>query len=83
MIFTRVGVVIAWLALVLGVSRFAMATLVAFKLYPAGFEASRYLGSATPGEATNQGIIVILVAVALGILTEISRSVRRKEEPVP
>jgi hypothetical protein len=82
MFFTRVGVVVAWLALLLGASRFAMGMLVAFKLYPAEFEASRYLGSTTPGEAVNQGLLVLLIAIALGILTEISRSLRKNaDEP--
>lgn len=70
--------IFAWLALILGASRLAMGIFVAFKIYPSEFEPSRYLGSTTSGEAINQGLLVILIAVSLGILVEISRAIRER-----
>lgn len=76
MVFTRLGTVFAWIALVVGVARLATGLIVAFNLQVPGFDASRYLGSDTSGRAIDQGIMVLLIAVALGTLTEIGRSLR-------
>lgn len=78
MFFTRVGIVVSWLGLVLGVAHFALGWFIFFNLDTPGFDAARYLGSSNPGRMTNQGLMVIVIALALGILAEISRSVRGK-----
>lgn len=77
MFFTRVGTAIAWLGLVLGVLRIALGLFAGSNLDTPGFNPVRYLGSATPGQAIDQGTIVIVVAVALGVLAEIGRSIHR------
>ena len=76
MFFTRVGRIIAYLALVLGVLRTAMGFVGASTSDYQAF-AQRYLGTETTGEAINQGMIMILIAVVVGVLTDISRSVER------
>jgi ABC-type amino acid transport system permease subunit len=78
MFFTWVGTIAAWVALVFGALRIATGLYVAFNRNTPDFEPSRYLGSGTSGHAIDQGIMVILFAIALGTLTEISRSIRRK-----
>jgi hypothetical protein len=42
--------------------------------------AQRYLGSATTGEAIDQGLMLVVFGIAIGILTDISRSVMAKSE---
>ncbi len=79
MFFARVGTIVAWLAFVAGVYRIGMGT------YVASFDdaaersalAARYLGSISSGESIDRGVYTILVAVALGILAEIGRSISR------
>ena len=42
--------------------------------------APRYFGSKTTGEVIDQGLIYLLIGVAVGIVAEISRSVAVKAE---
>lgn len=77
MIFTKVGRVIAWLAVAFGGLRIALG----FGLAGGSAEAAqRYLGSATTGEAIDQGLMLVVFGIAIGILTDISRSVMAKSE---
>lgn len=77
MIFTKAGREIAWLAVAFGGLRIALG----FGLAGGNAEAARlYLGSATTGEAIDQGLMLVVFGIALGILTEISRSVAAKSE---
>lgn len=78
MFFTRLGLVVAWLALVVGVGRIVSALAVLWSEDPDAMRA-QLLGSITTGRAIDQGVYAILFAVALGILTEISRSLRRSD----
>lgn len=85
MFFTRIGKVIAYLIFVLGILRVAMGFLGAFG--SADIEsnrafASRYLSAATTGEAINEGMMYILLAVALGVLCEISSKRNKPDEQV-
>jgi hypothetical protein len=66
------GQVIAWLAVVVGGGRI----ITGFSLAGSGDPASiaRYLGSDTTGEAIDQGLMLVVFGVALGILTEISKA---------
>lgn len=75
MFFTRIGGVIAWLAFAVGALRMLMAFSIA-QSEDYAVQARRYLGSKTPGEAIDQGLMVLLFGIGLGILVEISRSVR-------
>ncbi|MBY5973680.1 hypothetical protein KUV28_15080 [Ferrimonas balearica] len=77
-----VGKIVAWLALALGVLRTAMGFFVASIDDPASrtAAASRYLGSATSGEAIDQGIKIFVFGLALGILVKIGRSMSARKE---
>lgn len=76
------GNIVAWLALIIGVLRVSMGIFVANFDDPASraAAASRYLGSATGGEAIDQGIKVFLFGLVLGILVKIGRSLSQKKE---
>lgn len=77
MFFTRLGGIAAWLAFVGGALRVASGLLVA---QSENYEAiaRRYLGSKTPGEAIDQGLMVLIFGICLGVLVEISRSLQRR-----
>jgi hypothetical protein len=86
MFFTRIGKILAHLMFWLGLLRVAMGFL--FALGTPDMESNRaaarhFLSAATTGEAINEGMIAILVAVALGILVEISmgRSLEHQQPP--
>jgi len=77
MFFTRLGTLIAYIGLVMGILRAAMGINILLMFdditsYTAATK--RYLGSTSPGEAIDKGAVCILVSVALGILCEISKS---------
>lgn len=70
--YTKLGRVVAALALMVGVFHLALGVGIASGFLP---EASRaYLGNKTTGETIDQSVYVIVFAIILGILTEISRS---------
>lgn len=75
------GNIVAWLALILGVLRAAMGLLVASLDDPASRAAtsSLYLGSATSGEAIDQGIKAFLFGLVLAILVKIGRSLSERK----
>lgn len=83
MFFTRTGKVIAHIVFWLGALRLGLGAFGAFAT--ANMEnnrafAGRYLAAETTGEAINEAMIYILVAVALGILSEISASRRLSDK---
>lgn len=76
------GNIVAWLSMALGVLRVAMGFFVASVDDPASRAgaASRYLGSATSGEAIDQGVKLFLFGLVLGILVKIGRSMSARKE---
>jgi hypothetical protein len=75
MFFTKIGRIVAWIGFIGGTLRISMGILVAQFTAPDPVTAARrYLGTQTTGEAIDQGLIVLVIAIGLGILTEISRS---------
>jgi len=78
MFFTKVGIIAAWLMLTMGALRVATGVYVGMNIETPGFEPALFLGSSTPGDAIDWGLIVALCGIGLGILTEVSRSVRQK-----
>jgi hypothetical protein len=78
MFFTKAARIIAIVAIVLGLLRVLVGNYVAFHK-PEGRDLvqSRYLGSSTSGQAIDQGIYIILFAMALGTLAEISFQIKR------
>lgn len=82
MFFTRIGKVIAHFVFWLGLLRVALGYLVAFgtaDMESNGAAARRYLAATSSGEAINEGMIYILLAVALGVLCEISAGKQRRD----
>lgn len=73
MFFTRAGRVIAWLAVIMGGTRIAMALFVAQSGDPSLIP--RYLGGGTTGDSINLGIYELTFGIVVGVLTDISRSV--------
>lgn len=86
MFFTKIGKILAHLMFWLGLLRVAMGFLFAFgapDMESNRAAARHFLSAATTGEAINEGMIAILIAVALGILVEISmgRSLEYQQPP--
>ena len=79
MLFTRLGAIAAWLALIMAAGRIGIAIYIISSISNAEEArawAGRYLGQ-SPAQAIDQASIVAACAIALGILAEISRAVRR------
>lgn len=76
MFFIRAGFAIAWFAVVLGGLRVAMGFAVAFGTAPTDkATASRvFLGSATTGEAIDQGTLLFASGIVIGLLAVIARA---------
>jgi ABC-type nickel/cobalt efflux system permease component RcnA len=80
MFFTRLGTIAAWLGFLAAAFRIGTALFIVFGVTAAedkAFMAARYLGSKSTGAVIDQALIVAACAIALGILVEISRAVRR------
>ena len=80
MFFTRIGTIIAWLLFVLAGFRAGMAFYISvFVSNPKEAEiwAARYLVARDPDRAFSQAMPVLGFAIAIGILAEISKAVRR------
>ena len=75
MTFTRIGVVLAWLAIIFGGMLITLGIYVA-NMNPEAWH--RYI-TGTPGEKIDSGIRYIAVGVVIGVLTEI-RSALKKEQ---
>lgn len=75
----RLGSIVAWAAVILGAFRVFTGFSVASIEDPENraFWAARYLGSASSGEAIDQGIIAFVFGVVLGVLVKIGRGVSR------
>lgn len=80
MFFTNIGRVIAWLLFGLAVFKVSIGFLIAFTAEDPVGAAQRYLGKANTGAAIDEGVYGIGVAIALGILTEISRNVSKETQ---
>ena len=83
MLFTRLGRIVAFLALLIGIWYVAGGLMIATGWWteqtgmPEQAALARYFGSkATTGAVIDSGIYTALIAIALGILTEINSSVR-------
>jgi len=80
MIFLWLGNLLAWGLLIFGTFRLGAGFFVASADDPEvrASMAARYLGSASSGEAIDQGALVIVVAIAFGILVKIARSLSQR-----
>jgi len=79
MIFTKLGRIVAYLALLTGIVHVAGGLMIA-----AGWLAPKeaalaifFPGKSTTGAVIDRGLYAVLFSIALGILTEISFSVRK------
>ena len=81
MLYTNLGRIVAVLAMVIGIWHIASGLMIATGgLAPEEFFLKRYFpGKSTTGAVIDHGMYIILFAIALGILTEISRCVRAQE----
>lgn len=76
MTFSTMGRVLAFLMIVFAVLRVTMGFIVASIGTPEA--AARYLGSRSSGGAIDQGLILLALGIVVGVLTDISRSVRKQ-----
>lgn len=79
MFFIWIGNVIAWVGLIFGSLRLGVGFYVAMQndASERAALARRYLGSTSSGEAIDQALRIILVAVAFGILVKIASILQR------
>ena len=80
MFFTKVGRILAWILLVMGVARAGMGYYVASvdDSVERAKATADYLVSGTSGQAIDKGLLLVLVAIALGILSEIGTATHRR-----
>jgi hypothetical protein len=74
--FTNLGVLVARLILIFGIMQLAMGISVATGILVEP-EPGRYLGSNTSGQAIDKSLYYLFVAICLGVLTDISKSVTK------
>ena len=76
--YTNIARVIAGLAIIMGLSSIAKGLSIAtgFVIEP---EVGYYIGNHTTGEVIDKGTYQFIFGVTLGVLTEISRSLFKKE----
>jgi hypothetical protein len=83
MFFTRIGMIIAHLVFWFSAFRLGMGFLFAFgapDMENNRIAARRYLGTETTGEAINEATLALVLAVALGVLCEISSKRTKPDE---
>lgn len=76
MFFTTTARIVAWFMFVLAILRIIMAGSIAIWIDDP-MAARTYLATETTGEAINEACIWLFAALALGVGTEISRTVKR------
>ena len=82
MMFTHLGRIVAFLALLIGVWQVVFGFMIAFDVIgPPEAALARYFPSKykTTGQVIDRGWYIILFGIAFGILTEISYSVRAQQ----
>ncbi|AXI53248.1 hypothetical protein SuNHUV7_10710 (plasmid) [Pseudoseohaeicola sp. NH-UV-7] len=71
--FTKLGRILAVMAVLWGVMRIAMAVAVLMSDDPS-WATVRYLGTKTTGQVIDQGLYTIIFGILVGVLTDISKS---------
>ena len=79
MFYTKIARIVAALAFVGGLLRIALGIAVATGTIVEP-EPGMYLGAVTAVEAIDQGIHYALFAIVLGVITDISRSVAKRDQ---
>lgn len=83
MFFTKTARIVAFLMFGLGVLRLAMGAILAFgtdTMADNQAAARHILAASNTGEAINEGMLYIFAAIALGVLSEISRNTASSTE---
>ncbi|MBB2674530.1 UNVERIFIED_ORG: diacylglycerol kinase family enzyme [Rhizobium esperanzae] len=82
MIFTKLARIVAWLALIAGAGQLAIGVGIASEfLGPYDAALARYApGAANSGDVIDRGLYVLIFAISLGALAEISRSVQQGQK---
>jgi len=78
--FTRIGRLVAYLAVALGALRIGLGFYVALNTETLAANAelsARYLAAASSGEAINEGLRLFVFGVFAGVAVEISTSLKR------
>ena len=80
MFFIRLGSFVAWALVVLGSIRVLFGLLIAFGTSAADKAVAErnILGSATSGEAIDQGLIALVAGVVIGLLVRITTNTNEK-----
>ncbi|MBY5442732.1 hypothetical protein HFO93_04430 [Rhizobium leguminosarum] len=82
MFFTNLAKITAWLALIAGAGQLLIGFGVASEIFgPYEQALARYApGAANSGDVIDRGLFILIFAIAVGTLAEISRSVRGPRE---
>ena len=80
MLFTRIAIFVAIIALVFGALHFGIGLSTVYGWMPLS-DFQQYARSSTPGEAIDRGLYMMLFAIALGTLAEIGLAIRRSRGP--
>ncbi|MGO8068707.1 hypothetical protein AB9E28_24660 [Rhizobium leguminosarum] len=82
MIFTNLAKIVAWLALIAGAGQLLIGFGVATEVFGPHEQAlARYApGAENSGDVIDRGFFILIFAIALGALAEISRSVGGSRE---
>ncbi|MDO6728338.1 MAG: hypothetical protein ACRBBO_04410 [Cognatishimia sp.] len=79
--FTRVGLIVAWLLFAANSVRIAVGAYIVFSGADLAASSRRYFGADTFAQEMDQSFAMLGVAIALGILAEISRKISYLKEP--
>ena len=80
MVFTKLGRIVAFFALLSGILYVASGLMFAAGWLPPEHFALARFGKRSTGAVIDRGLYAILFSIALGILTEISSSVRKTSD---
>lgn len=82
MLFSHLARIIAWLALIFGLANLALGLSIANELIGPYEEAlARYTSADSSGEVINMASYMLLFAIALGTVAEISSHLRKMSNP--
>jgi hypothetical protein len=77
----KLAEVVAWVIIVFGLFRAATGFFIAsrFSGEDYAFATKRYLGSTTTGEAIDQGLVIFVVGLVIGLLAKIANKNTKPE----
>lgn len=72
----KLGAIVAWILVVYGVLRFSVGFYVAYFFVSDEdyvWATKRYIGTASSGEAMDQGVLVFVVGLVIGLIVKIAK----------